>query len=55
MIHVGHQEVLLIAAVVLLLFAPKRLPELVRSLGQSIKEFRKGSQGEGDHEEKDKN
>jgi sec-independent protein translocase protein TatA len=37
----GGQEVLVILVLVLLLFGAKRLPELARSLGQGIKEFRK--------------
>ncbi|MFP4673912.1 MAG: twin-arginine translocase TatA/TatE family subunit [Opitutales bacterium] len=36
-------EILLIALVVLLLFGAKRLPELFRSLGQSLKEFKKAT------------
>ena len=38
----GH---LLILAVVLLLFGPKRLPELGSSLGQTIRGFKKGLEG----------
>jgi len=37
----GAPEVGLILLVLLLLFGAKRLPELARSLGQGIKEFRK--------------
>jgi sec-independent protein translocase protein TatA len=37
----GGQEILIILVLVLLLFGAKRLPELARSLGQGIKEFRK--------------
>jgi len=37
----GGQEILVILVLVLLLFGAKRLPELARSLGQGIKEFRK--------------
>jgi len=37
----GWQEILVILVVVLLLFGAKRLPELARSLGQGIREFRK--------------
>ncbi|HEX2950607.1 MAG TPA: twin-arginine translocase TatA/TatE family subunit [Armatimonadota bacterium] len=33
-------EIGLILLVVFLLFGPKRLPELARSLGQSIREFK---------------
>jgi len=37
----GWQEILIILLLVLLLFGAKRLPELARSLGQGIREFRK--------------
>ena len=37
----GWQETLFILLIILLLFGARRLPELARSLGQGIKEFRK--------------
>ncbi len=43
--NLGWPELLLIAAVLLLLFGAKRLPDIARSLRQAIDEFRKGSQG----------
>lgn len=39
---VGTPELLVILVIVLLLFGAKKLPELSRSLGTSIKEIRKG-------------
>ncbi|HTJ77753.1 MAG TPA: twin-arginine translocase TatA/TatE family subunit [Rariglobus sp.] len=41
----GGWEILLLLAVVLLLFGAKRLPELAKGLGKSIKEFKKASDG----------
>lgn len=41
--NIRGQELLLIFLVVLLLFGAKRLPELFRSLGKSIKEFKKAT------------
>lgn len=38
----GAPEILLIIFVVLLLFGSKKLPELARSLGKSLNEFKKG-------------
>jgi TatA/E family protein of Tat protein translocase len=38
----GIGEVLVIIAVILLLFGAKRLPELSRSLGRSLSEFKRG-------------
>ncbi|GEM86137.1 Sec-independent protein translocase subunit TatA/TatB [Meiothermus granaticius] len=42
--NLGMPEILIILLVALLLFGPKKLPELGRGLGQSIREFRKGAQ-----------
>jgi len=38
----GTNELLLLLAVALLIFGGKKLPELARSLGKSINEFRRG-------------
>lgn len=40
--NVGLPELLVILFVVLLLFGAKKLPEVARSLGRSILEFKKG-------------
>ncbi len=37
----GAPEIIVILVLLLVLFGAKRLPELARSLGQGIKEFRK--------------
>lgn len=36
------QEVLVIALIVLLLFGGKKIPELMRGLGQGVKSFKEG-------------
>ena len=36
------EELLIILVIILVLFGGKKLPELSRSIGQSIKELRKG-------------
>jgi len=42
MFMTGWQEILLVLVVILLLFGAKKLPELARSLGKSMGEFKKG-------------
>ena len=43
----GHLELLIIAFIILLLFG-NRLPQLMRSLGRGVVEFKQGLHGEGD-------
>ena len=38
----GHTEIMVIVLIVLLLFGSKKLPELSRSIGKSLGEFKKG-------------
>ena len=42
--NLGGSEIFLILVVVLLLFGGKRLPELARSLGKGLAEFRRATQ-----------
>ena len=42
MFGLGYQELLIILVIVLMLFGANRLPELAKSLGSSVKEFKKG-------------
>ncbi len=42
MFGLGSQELLVILVIVLILFGANRLPQLARSLGSSLKEFKKG-------------
>ena len=37
----GPWEIILIIVIILLIFGPKRLPDLARSLGEGIREFKK--------------
>jgi sec-independent protein translocase protein TatA len=47
----GPWELLILLAVVLLIFGPKRLPQLGRSLGQGARSFRDGVRGRHDKDE----
>lgn len=43
---IGPVQILIILAIVLLFFGPKRLPGLARSLGESIRGFKKSLDGD---------
>ena len=43
---IGSQDLLVGLAIVLFFFGAKKLPEIARSLGTSMKEFKKGVAGE---------
>ena len=40
---IGTQEIVIILFIVLILFGGKKLPELAKGIGNSLKEFRKAS------------
>ncbi len=41
--NIGTQELLIILVIVLLLFGAKRIPEIARSMGHGIREFKKAT------------
>jgi TatA/E family protein of Tat protein translocase len=43
MFGMGTQELLLVLVVTLVIFGPKRLPDLARSLGKALSEFRRAT------------
>jgi sec-independent protein translocase protein TatA len=45
-------EILILLLVVLLVFGPKRLPEMGRSLGRGLREFKSSITGSGDDDER---
>jgi sec-independent protein translocase protein TatA len=47
---IGFPELLLLLLVVLLVFGPKRLPEMGRSLGKGMREFKDSITGKDDNE-----
>ena len=44
---------IILLVIILLLFGAKRIPELAKGLGSGVREFRKGTRGEIDNEEKE--
>ena len=46
----GIQELLIIAFIVLLLFGGAKLPSLMRNMGRSVTEFKKGMTNQEDEE-----
>lgn len=51
---IGTSELLLIAALVLLLFGGKKLPEMMKGLGQGVRSFKDGMrEGEAPMEKSD--
>ena len=49
--QIGTTELLIVAAVVVLLFGGKKIPELFKGLADAVKEFKKASK-DTDSEEK---
>jgi sec-independent protein translocase protein TatA len=49
--RIGPLEIVLIVAILLLLFGGKKIPELMRGIGQGMKEFRKAARDDGSSHE----
>jgi sec-independent protein translocase protein TatA len=47
----GPLEIIILLVIVLLIFGPKRLPDLGRSLGRGMREFKDSVTGKDDDEE----
>ena len=50
---IGLPEVLLVLAIVLIIFGPKRLPALGRSLGSGMRNFKESVTGRHDDDDED--
>jgi sec-independent protein translocase protein TatA len=51
----GPWQIILIVLLVLLFFGGKKIPELMKGLGQGIKEFKKATKDEKKSEEEEEN
>ena len=49
--NVGPLEIAIVLVIVLIIFGPKRLPELGRSMGKGIKDFRGAMSGDNDDDD----
>ncbi|HXR49921.1 MAG TPA: twin-arginine translocase TatA/TatE family subunit [Verrucomicrobiae bacterium] len=54
-LDLGAPELIIILAIILLLFGGKKLPELSKSLGESMRELRKGISGDVNENKKEVN
>ena len=50
---IGFTEILLILVVVVLLFGGRKIPELMKGIGQGMKEFKKASKLDDEPERKE--
>ncbi len=50
MFELGTREIIILAGLLVLLFGPKKIPELARSIGEAVRHIREGFSDE----EKDK-
>ena len=46
-------EIIIIAVIILILFGPKKLPEFMRGMGESFKEFKKAVKEEPEENNKE--
>jgi sec-independent protein translocase protein TatA len=50
---IGPLEIVLILLIVVLLFGGRKIPELMKGIGQGMKEFKKASQFDPEEEKKE--
>ena len=50
---IGFSEILLILLVIVLLFGGRKIPELMKGIGQGMKEFKKASKYDPDEDKKE--
>jgi sec-independent protein translocase protein TatA len=50
---IGWPEIIIVLVILLVIFGPKRLPHLGRSIGQSVHHFKKGISGDDEDEKQE--
>ena len=50
----GAQELLLLLLIVVILFGAKRIPDIMKGLGQGVSSFKKGIRGDEEGDKTDK-
>jgi len=48
MFNLGFPELVILGVIALLVFGPKRLPELAKNVGKGIRDFKKALEGNSD-------
>jgi sec-independent protein translocase protein TatA len=51
--NVGPMELIVILAIALIVLGPKKLPEVGKSLGKGMREFKESLAGENEHRDED--
>ncbi len=49
--NIGPMELIIVLVIALVVLGPKKLPEVGKSLGRSMREFKESVSGRGDDEE----
>jgi len=49
--NIGAPELIVILVIALLVLGPKKLPEVGRSVGKGMREFKESLSGENDHDD----
>jgi len=48
--NIGTQELILVLLIALLIFGPSRLPALGKTMGETVKNFKKGAESDENNE-----
>ena len=52
--NIGATEIIIIVFILILLFGGKKIPELMKGIGDGVKQFKKGLKGDKEEEENKK-